>query len=118
MTEPAQCYCGSKSWERWAADGNRFICCSCKRPLWQPIETAPLMEPIIVTWKNDKGDPVVWMVCKNIISTHADTEHWETFNLDKIVSYWSSDMDGEDQLEVRPTHWMPLPAPPKNGDEK
>ena len=80
---------------------------------WKPIETAPLMEPIIVTWKNDKGDSVVYMACKNIISTRADTEHWETFNLDRIVSYWSSDMDGEDQLEVRPTHWMPLPAPPK-----
>jgi len=54
------------------------------------------------------------MVCKNIISTRADTEHWETFNLDRIVSYWSSDMDGEDQLEVRPTHWMPLPEPPND----
>lgn len=81
---------------------------------WKPIETAPWMEPIIVTWKNDKGDSVVYMLCKHAISTHADTEHLETFNLDRVVSYWAPDMDGEDQLEVRPTHWMPLPEPPND----
>ena len=40
MTDPAKCHCGSISWER-KIEENRYICASCKRPLWQPIATAP-----------------------------------------------------------------------------
>lgn len=80
---------------------------------WRPIETAPISEPIIASWKNNKGNRVVFMVCKNIIHTASDSEFSEQLNLNRIVSYWSSDMDGEDQLNIHPTHWMPLPEPPQ-----
>ena len=40
MTDPAKCHCGSISWER-KIEESRYICASCKRPLWQPIATAP-----------------------------------------------------------------------------
>lgn len=80
---------------------------------WRPIETAPLGEPILASWKNSKGNRVVSMVCKQITSTHSESTFAETFNLNRVVSYWSSDIDGEDQLDIKPTDWMPLPEPPK-----
>lgn len=80
---------------------------------WQPIETAPWLEPIIATWKNHNGTPVVCMICKHLIHTGVDSILNETFNLDRTVYYWSIDMSGEEQLEIRPTHWMPMPKPPE-----
>ena len=79
---------------------------------WLPIETAPWLEPIIATWKNNKGTPVVCMVCKHLIHTGVDSPLSETLNLERLVHYWSIDMSGEKQLEVNPTHWMPMPDPP------
>jgi hypothetical protein len=79
---------------------------------WLPIETAPWLEPIIATWKNNKGTPVVCMICKHLIHTAVDSPLSETLNLGRMVYYWSIDMSGEEQLEVNPTHWMPMPDPP------
>jgi hypothetical protein len=80
---------------------------------WRPIETVPFEEPILASWKNSKGNRVVSMVCRHMISIESKSAFAETFNLKRVVSYWSSDMDGEDQLYIKPTHWMPLPEPPK-----
>ena len=87
MTEPSPCYCGSKSWERWAADGNRFVCCHCKRPLWQSIDTAPEdNSDVLVVY-----DGFVW-----IASFHQ--------------GLWI--FEGDQPLMITPTHWMPLPGLP------
>jgi hypothetical protein len=93
MIEPAKCHCGSVSWERKLED-NRFICCSCKRPLWQPIETAPKTGVTILVYG-----------------------HWPDFPAipDVAFAYWDYDdqwwaFDGEEMIT---THWMHLPEPPK-----
>ena len=88
MTEPSPCYCGSKSWERWAADGNRFVCCHCKRPLWQPIETTP------------EDDTDVLVVCENGFLWAANFYHG---------MWWVEQNDPE---KITLTHWMPLPGLP------
>jgi len=88
MTEPSPCYCGSKSWERWAADGNRFVCCHCKRPLWQPIETAP------------EDDTDVLVLCEDggiLIGSFADGMWW---------------IEQTHYEKREPTYWMPLPGLP------
>ena len=87
MIEPAKCHCGSASWERKLED-NRFICCSCKRPLWQPMETAP------------KDDTDVLVLCGDdiLVGSFCGTMWWI-----EQTSYEKRD----------PTHWMPLPEPPK-----
>jgi hypothetical protein len=93
MTEPAKCYCGSRSWERRIL-GDRYICCSCKRPLWQPIETAPRDGRTILAygcWPNFPSVPDVAFV------------YW-----DEDSNWWA--FDGEEMLI---THWMHLPEPPK-----
>lgn len=73
--------------------------------IWQPIETAPKdgteiltcitgYAPCISSWQTHKGksrfgsDP----------EKFADQEHF--------IQYW-------DECDYRPTHWMPLPDPPK-----
>jgi len=80
---------------------------------WQPIETAPLTEPVLVAWKNNKNQSCVCLAWKIITSTYTESEHAETFNLNRLVSYWSEDPDGDEMLEIKPTHWMLLPEPPK-----
>ena len=91
MINPEKCQCGSVSWERKIAE-NRYICAICKRPLWQLIETAPKDgENVIVT----NGDEV-------------NVGWWEFYNPEPE---WGGYI-------LYPTHWMPLPAPPKKGEGK
>jgi len=89
MIEPARCHCGSRSWER-RIEESRYTCCSCKRPLWQPIETAP------------KDDTEVLVLCGDggiVIGCFAGGMWWIE------QTYYE---------ERKPTHWMPLPEVPRN----
>lgn len=113
MTEPAKCYCGSISWER-NIEESRYICASCKRPLWQPIETAPKDDWILVYQPNGESASGF-----KFIGGHCFVARWayqnefwydKTSNIleiddlkDKVVTYFT----------CIPTHWMPLPEGPK-----
>jgi len=59
---------------------------------WKPIETAPKTAPILV-YTIDGGIDVVW---------------WQRDFLDGS-EYWQNEAYDDPQ----PTHWMPLPAPPR-----
>lgn len=88
MTEPAKCHCGSSSWEH-RIEESRYICCSCKRPLWQPIETAP----------------------KDGITVLGYEHGWIG-----TIRYWNGRKSGwVDEIDqyCSPTHWMPVPEGPK-----
>jgi len=89
MTEPAKCHCGSSSWER-RIEESRYICASCKRPLWQPIETAPVDDTDILVF----SEGLVWV---------ASSYHG---------MWWFEKRDDISLSE--PTHWMPLPEPPRH----
>ena len=93
MTEPAKCHCGSSSWERWITE-NRFICCSCKRPLWQPMEAAPKNGVTILVYGT-------WL--ENSVIRDVAFAYW-----DEDAECWQ--FEGE---EMFCTHWMPLPEGPK-----
>lgn len=56
---------------------------------WQPIETAPEGETIFVYPD----------LCGGITFSH------------KFEGKWLDEVDGN--FEIHPTHWMPLPEPPK-----
>lgn len=104
MTEPAKCHCGSISWER-NIEENRYICASCKRPLWQPIETAPQDEMILV-WAEDWGGSVAELVLMSEYASY-DPDEYE----DEKARMWVGDQGLN--LVFDPTHWMPLPEGPK-----
>jgi hypothetical protein len=95
MTNPAKCHCGSISWER-NIEESRYICASCKRPLWQPIETAPKDGRTILVYG-----------------------HWAVDNSvpDIAFAYWDDDarfwiFDAEEMLTM--LYWMNLPEPPRH----
>ena len=91
---PAKCHCGSISWER-RIEERRFICASCKRPLWQPIETAPKDRYILVTGPNGlRIDQVIWGGWEL-----DDTHNW-------------CDADGDRHCNAGITYWMPMPEGP------
>jgi hypothetical protein len=61
---------------------------------WQPIETAPKDGTPILIYETTLG-PVTY-VC-----------FWNSFH-----EYWV-EAEGEQYSSFNPTHWMPLPEPPK-----
>ena len=56
---------------------------------WQPIETAPKWEHVLLWFP--KGEHVIALM-------GSTPDQWE------CIGYWAED---------EPTHWMPLPEPPK-----
>ena len=63
---------------------------------WQPIETAPRNGRPIFCWSHDAAFCGMWVGYWNALEGR-----WRDL--------WVSD---EDEDNVQPTHWMPLPEPP------
>jgi hypothetical protein len=73
--------------------------------MWQPIETAPKDLPIMIRKLHQFGiaihNPTIfggWQLCNSVSFFQEETHA----NLTK-------------EALPLPTHWMPLPAPPKEG---
>lgn len=101
-------YAGNWKWEKenitsvyeyWRKLAKAAIAAMKPQESWQPIETAPKNGTnILVWWPNEFHCPLV--------------AHWNNgkYNGDKIgwkLTAWSN------SKETEPTHWMPLPQPPK-----
>ena len=72
---------------------------------WQPIETAPTNTSILVYIPNTEHyGPGIYRAIKVDMGTGV---RWHTSAL-----YGGWDIDAI----YTPTHWMPLPEPPKGGD--
>jgi hypothetical protein len=101
MTNPAKCHCGSISWEL-RIEENRYICANCKRPLWQPIETAPKNGTRILAYWADTDE-------------HTIIEWWQYSDTDEGTWRQGGSGLGYDSgyADDALSHWMPLPEPPK-----
>ena len=81
---------------------------------WQPIETAPKDGTSIIAMyihiNTEIVHAVFWMDVEEDSPGDPDDVGWWTY-------VWSE--VGRSKLEdwMTPTHWMPLPPPPKKGDE-
>jgi hypothetical protein len=77
---------------------------------WQPIETVPKDGTIVLFWPDfyaeDSRPPSQRKEQKNRYVAMG----WTSGSGD----YWSPEM----KLLGDPTHWMPLPAPPNEGDKE
>lgn len=72
--------------------------------MWHPIETAPKDgTPVLVFSPGPSGDPTNVIVAK--FDTWGDAAWWS------FCESVLADIAG--QIEPEPTHWMPLPEPPK-----
>jgi hypothetical protein len=79
---------------------------------WQPIETAPYDEPVLISWVNRVGNHVVGQAWRNLEEVETYSELAEDFKVNRVTSVWSFDYDGKDVLHYAPTHWMALPEAP------
>ena len=80
------------------ADENERLKADAERIEWQPIETAPKDGTDILVMTGETMHVVRW------INIHGDFD------------YWAVDDNKHGPFTLRgkaPTHWMPLPEPPK-----
>ena len=86
---------------------------------WQPIETAPNMQKIIVHYLNALGNGRCVMACyypAGSLEMHDDY-YYASVEDDDCYAPEGWYEEHEQELPLRPvaeepTHWMPLPAPP------
>jgi hypothetical protein len=79
---------------------------SIKMTEWQPIETAPKDGSAILIWPAQSAltGSTECMIISYVVRWHDWKEAW-------------IEASGEEYDTFYPTHWMPLPPPPKKGDE-
>lgn len=65
---------------------------------WQPIETAPKGGVVIIAFR--PTDP-----------PHIEAMYWVQYS--DGTGAWHYAYDGDCSYETPPTHWIPLPEPPK-----
>jgi hypothetical protein len=63
---------------------------------WQPIETAPKDGQPILVWRDSGVHIMRWRIRR-----------------DDGNGFWDEWHVGVRHLKIQPTHWMPLPEPPK-----
>lgn len=73
---------------------------------WQPADTAPKGEAVLV-FCPDAREPHICVATLNDFVNPDDPMD--------IVTDWSDEWL-EDALDVEPTHWMPLPPAPGEGE--
>ena len=73
---------------------------------WQDISTAPKDGTAILIWPAQSAltGSTECMIISYVVRWHDWKEAW-------------IEASGEEYDTFYPTHWMPLPAPPKKGDE-
>ncbi len=70
--------------------------------MWQPIETAPVgSDP-----KNDDGPPI-------LMGAEGWPSGYEGYWYAREQAWYFANLDSEYGQAEYPTHWMPLPDPPK-----
>lgn len=85
---------------------------------WQPIETAPRRRKVMVGWTNELGN---WRATLATYYDEGDIEldespyDWVDEDGRNTVAGWWEDSQTREEwfLDQQPTHWMPLPEPPR-----
>ena len=67
---------------------------------WQPIETAPKDGTHIIAFRPGN-------------TPHIEGMYWAVYEDTDRAGAWHWSYDGDAPRENPPTHWMPLPEPPK-----
>jgi hypothetical protein len=80
---------------------------------WQPIETAPKGHYILVT--NPSWDDGSWWQGRPAIMAFYDAKYAVSGKWEKAAWEWRDSRNYRLEMteERAPTHWMPLPEPPK-----
>lgn len=84
---------------------------------WQPIETAPKNTKVLAAYRNAMGKWRIVTACYHTQLPWSD-DHWrdEDDEAEYAPEAWYEESDSSEtiyQTSGRPTHWQPLPSPPK-----
>lgn len=104
---------------------------------WRPIETAPRDKDILVWYDHDKDtyqckenpdrltDYAVWAESGDFVDGRGvqiakwQEQHWESTDEYGsgyyLPAFWFAKFNGDYEIVINPTHWMPLPTPPSDG---
>lgn len=82
---------------------------------WQPIATAPRHAEVLV-WRDDSGPFIAKLVTPDAVISPEEMER-EGLEFPDDFEEWFSDAYGWQEGSERPTHWMPLPAPPTGASQ-
>jgi len=80
---------------------------------WMPIETAPKDGTAVLVMRN------IWPGCKNGVAEECNghntyvAEWWSEMNHGDGSWVCYMDLPSDPLCPIEPTHWMPLPEPPK-----
>lgn len=85
---------------------------------WQPIETAPPDVPVLVFDPYLHDGAGAWCYCREnrpsvFVAVFDSTSEWWTGDLVELEGGWESTGSFTVTQQLYPTHWMPLPEPPK-----
>ena len=80
---------------------------------WQPISEAPKNEPVLVYAGNQQY--VAWLQDDATDPWHDEGDERSTF--DGLWCVTENKLGPFALRGSRPTHWMPLPAPPTGADQ-
>lgn len=78
---------------------------------WRPIETAPEYTEVLC-WRADQGIFISQLTVPGEVIPGNQLEQMPPFPED--FKEWFNEAWGWQEGDERPTHWMPLPAPPKD----
>lgn len=70
---------------------------------WQPIETAPKDVPVMIFSTDARWPGVIIAICSSFVDERGN-----------LVAVDWGDFWQDGDLDVEPTHWMPLPEPPNS----
>ena len=80
---------------------------------WQPIETAPKTGRIILLgYYNNHG---MWRTLRGQWINEGELDDWYS-DADNEAGWFETSVESNDDVncwQTNPTHWMPLPEPPK-----
>ena len=105
-----------RPYKKWKQPTHWMPLPSSDSPDWQPIETAPKDDLIILgcfrTGLDEDGDEY-----ESIVTHGSYVEDLSVFcDGEEVGGFLDCDCQEFGQ-ECQPTHWMPLPAPPREGSQ-
>jgi hypothetical protein len=89
---------------------------------WQPIKTAPKDGTAVLVWDAPEGALTVgWEVAKYLAKDGYSVGRMTTDLYNSGIMGWVRAAPHHTRLYYKlsnPTHWMPLPEPPQEGDKE
>ncbi len=109
----AKAYVGEHEWEL-----TRRALEAAEAAAWRPISEAPKDKWLLLGWRNNDGTwrQTTGCWCDDFDATGFDDDTMESIYRGAWTDYGVGSFSHEEYSELHPTHFRPLPLPPRGGD--